>query len=175
MASASTTTLPESIDALKALAGGLIEQLAQHTDKLDHQSAQLKEQSALIEKLKFELARLRRWRFGASSESLNAEQLALWAAELEGDIAAAETRLDEISTQRAPIERRIPKRERLPEHLPRLEVRHELPSTDCPQCGQGWNASARRSPSSSISSRRSSSYAVTSGLSTAAALARACT
>lgn len=137
MASASTTTLPESIDALKALAGGLIEQLAQHTDKLDHQSAQLKEQSALIEKLKFELARLRRWRFGASSESLNAEQLALWAAELEGDIAAAETRLDEISTQRAPIERRIPKRERLPEHLPRLEVRHELPSTDCPQCGQG--------------------------------------
>ena len=40
----------------------------------------------------------------------------------------------------APVERGTPKRERLPEHLPRVEERHELASTDCPACGQGLEA-----------------------------------
>jgi transposase len=86
MTVASETTLPNSIDELKGLASALIERLGQHTEQVDQQAAQLKEQSALIEKLKFGLARLRRWRFGKSNESLDAEQLALWAAELDGDI-----------------------------------------------------------------------------------------
>ena len=134
---ASKTTLPNSIDELKALAGALIEQLGQHTERVDHQAAQLKEQSALIEKLKFELARLRRWRFGHSAESVDSEQLALWSAELDGDIARAERKLAELTVARnAPAERGTPKRERLPEHLARVEERHDLPSKDCPACGQ---------------------------------------
>jgi hypothetical protein len=64
---ASETTLPNSIDELRVLASALIERLGQHTEQADHQAAKIKEQSALIEKLKFELARLRRWRFGQSS------------------------------------------------------------------------------------------------------------
>ena len=133
---ASETTLPNSIDELRVLASALIERLGQHTEQVDHQAAKIKEQSALIEKLKFELARLRRWRFGQSSESVDNEQLALWSAELDGDIASAERKLAELTVARnAPAERAPPKRERLPEHLPRLEERHELACTDCPACG----------------------------------------
>ena len=50
----------------------------------------------LIDKLKFELARLRRWRFGASSEAVGAEQIALWETELESDIASLEARRDRL-------------------------------------------------------------------------------
>ena len=138
MTVASETTLPNSIEELKVLASALIEQLGQHTEQVDHQAAQIKEQSALIEKLKFELARLRRWRFGQSAESVDSEQLALWSAELDGDIASVERKLAELTVARnAPAERGRPKRERLPEHLPRVEERHDLPSKDCPACGQG--------------------------------------
>ncbi len=67
---------------------------------LESREAQLKEQSALIEKLKFELARLKRWRFGQSTEGLSAEQLALWEAELDGDIAALQARLDALEAEK---------------------------------------------------------------------------
>ncbi len=144
MTVARETTLPNSIDELRALASALLERLGQHSAQVDHQAAQLKEQSALIEKLKFELARLRRWRFGKSAESMDSEQLALWAGELDGDIANAQCRLAALTVQRvqrpAPVERGTPKRERLPEHLPRVEARHDLTSKDCPACGQGLEA-----------------------------------
>lgn len=56
----------------------------------------------------------------------------------DGDIATAERRLAALTVPRdAPAERGTPKRERLPEHLPRVEERHELAATDCPACGQG--------------------------------------
>lgn len=133
--------LPDSIDALKAFASALIQQIGQHSAQVDQQAAQLKEQSALIEKLKFELARLRRWRFGKSAESLGSEQLALWAGELDGDIAALERRLAELPVKVNPAaERSQPKRAPLPEHLPRVEVRHEPVCKDCPDCGKGMES-----------------------------------
>ena len=76
---ASKTTLPNSVDELKAPAGALFERLGRNIEQVDHQAAQLKEQSALIEKLKFELARLRRWRFGQSAESVESEQVTIHA------------------------------------------------------------------------------------------------
>lgn len=120
-------------------------ELARKQQLLDQREAQLREHSALIEKLKFELARLKRWRFGKQSEALSAEQLALWESELDGDIAALQARLDALEAQKnkrstsEPADdqhRRQPKRRRLPDSLPRIEIMHDLASKDCPSCGE---------------------------------------
>jgi transposase len=144
------SALPNSKKKLQALVASLHEALAQRDNELQSQrqalegrDAQLKEQAALIEKLKFELARLKRWRFGKSTEGLSAEQLALWESELDGDIAALESRLDALQAEKnragkpGDEDKRQPKRRPLPESLPRVEVLHDLASKDCPSCGQG--------------------------------------
>ena len=153
------SAVPNSKKKLKALIGALREELRVRDEQLaareseltrqqqllEQRDAQLREHSALIEKLKFELARLKRWRFGKHAEALSAEQLALWESELDGDIAALEARLDALqaeknkrtSDQADDEVKRQPKRRRLPDSLPRIDVLHDLQSTDCPKCGQG--------------------------------------
>jgi len=135
--------LPNSKKKLQALVTSLREELQSQRQALESREAQLKEQSALIEKLKFELARLKRWRFGKSTEGLSAEQLALWESELDGDIAALQSRLDALEAENNRIgkaheeEKHQPKRRPLPASLPRVEVLHDLPCKDCPTCGLG--------------------------------------
>lgn len=142
--------LPNSKKKLQALVASLRETLGDRDQELQSQrqviergEAQLKEHSALIEKLKFELARLKRWRFGKSTEGLSAEQLALWESELDGDIAALQSRLDALAAEKnragkaGDEQKRQPKRRPLPESLPRVEVLHDLVSKDCPTCGHG--------------------------------------
>ena len=142
--------LPNSKKKLQALVASLLETLGEREQELQSQrqvieqrEAQIKEHCALIEKLKFELARLKRWRFGKSTEGLCAEQLALWESELDGDIAELESRLDALQAEKqlagkAPDEdKRQPKRRALPASLPRVEVLHDLASKECPACGQG--------------------------------------
>ena len=129
--------LPESKQALKELAAALLEQIAQRDRELAQRTAQLDEQQLLIEKLKFELANLRRVRFGKSSEAVGAEQMALWAAELDADIEAVEARLDRLpramSSEAEPAKRQ-PKRQVLPLSLQRVDEHLEPASTRC-GCG----------------------------------------
>jgi hypothetical protein len=162
--------IPDSVSELKALAAALLAQLSEQacqvqtqaaqleakTAQLDTQAAQLetqttqlKHQSVYIDKLKFELARLKRWRFGAASESIGSEQIALWETELDGDIAAIEARLGQLQAATAAPEiaspniapptapKTQPKRKPLPDSLPRVEVRYEIASCTCPACGLG--------------------------------------
>jgi transposase len=95
-----------------------------------------------IEKLKFQIARLRRMQFGRSSERVTRqiEQLELRLEELETgeaeDIARATA-----EDRPEPIRQRMkPKRKPLPDHLPRQEIVHQ-PDADgacrCPDCGAG--------------------------------------
>lgn len=130
--------LPESTTELKALAAALLETIAQRDRELGHREAQLAEQQALIEKLKFELANLRRVRFGKKSEAIGAEQIALWSAELDADIEAIEARLAQLQQEPKGTpgkeERRQPKRQPLPDTLPRVEEHLEPQSTRC-ACG----------------------------------------
>jgi transposase len=142
--------MPNSKKKLQALVASLHQALAERDKELQSQrqtlesrEAQLKEQSALIEKLKFELARLKRWRFGKSTEGLSAEQLALWESELDGDIAALQSRLDALEAEKnragkpGDEHKGQPKRRPLPESLPRVQVLHDLACKNCPACGQG--------------------------------------
>jgi transposase len=94
-----------------------------------------------IEKLKVQLARLKRAKFGRSSERLEQAiaQLELQIEEIEvGDAVPPATEESSAQTSRgagAPAAtKRRPQRQPLPGHLPRETVVHE-PACACPSCG----------------------------------------
>ena len=117
-----TPDLPDDVDALRAL---LIESRAQ-TAKL---SATVRHHELQIEKLKLQLAKLRRMQFGRSSEKLaqQIEQLELLIEELETPVTLPARR----ATSTLP---ETPARRALPEHLPRESVMHASVCT-CLDCG----------------------------------------
>jgi hypothetical protein len=99
-----------------------------------------------IEKLRLQIAKLRRMQFGHSSKRISRqiEQLELRLEELEtgeAEVAAKAEAEADTAEPVAPIRERIkPKRKPLPDHLPRQEVMHQ-PADDgackCPDCGKG--------------------------------------
>ena len=115
--------LPDDVDALKRL----IVVLSREAVQAD----------TLIEKLRFELARLKRARFGASSEKLGerVEQLELAIEALETD-AAERLGAAPVVAEVVEAARLRPARRALPEHLPRESVVHAGPCI-CPACGGG--------------------------------------
>jgi transposase len=111
--------LPNDIDSLKQL--------------INEQRALLLSRQVEIDKLKLQLARLRRMHFGRSSEQLDHSiaQLELSLEELE----ASEAQLAYIrAAQPAAALPRAPVRKPLPAHLPREQIVH-TPSCICPSCG----------------------------------------
>lgn len=86
-----------------------------------------------IERLKLQLARLRRARFGRSSEQLAREigQLELLLEELEAARARSTSESPATAPRREPAR---PVRRALPAHLPREQVTHQA-ACSCPQCG----------------------------------------
>ena len=116
------TALPDDVDALKRIIAGMAQ------DALHART--------LIEKLRFELARLKRAQFGISSEKMSGRvaqlELAIEALEMveAEQLSAAPTIADVIETAANPK----PARRSLPDHLPREEVIHPGPCA-CPACG----------------------------------------
>jgi transposase len=143
--SLATAQLPDDMVSLRAFALACQSEL-----KVAELSVQYK--ALEIEKLKLQIARLRRMQFGRSSERLTRqiEQLELRLEELETgeaeaaakDDAASDAKAkDDAAGPEAPVrERRKPKRKPLPDTLPRQEVVHQ-PAADgactCPDCGKG--------------------------------------
>ncbi|HEV3116057.1 MAG TPA: IS66 family transposase [Gemmataceae bacterium] len=131
--SLATADLPTDLEALRAFALACQAEL-----KAAELSVQLR--ALEIEKLKFQIAKLRRMQFGRSSERITRQiaQLEFQLEELETgeaeDIARAGS-----EDRPAPIRGKT-KRKPLPEHLPRQEIVHE-PEDDgastCPDCGAG--------------------------------------
>jgi hypothetical protein len=92
------------------------------------QSLELKNQQ-----LTHELAYYRRIRFGAKTEAMSAEQLHLFEDNLAEDMAAVEAELSP-SVNSQPKPRSKAGRQPLPEHLERVDVRHEPASCTCAHC-----------------------------------------
>ena len=122
-------------------AAALIERL-QH--KVQSQARDIAWRDAKLEKVNFELARLKRWKFGAKTEAMTAQQRALFEetlAEDEASLQAQLERLREEAAAQAPAKpkapQRRPRREALPAHLRRVEHHHEPENTTCatPECG----------------------------------------
>jgi transposase len=135
--SLATAELPDDMVSLRAFALACQSEL-----KVAELSVQYK--ALEIEKLKLQIAKLRRMQFGRSSERITRqiEQLELRLEELEtGEAEAAAKAEADTAEPVAPIrERAKPKRQPLPDHLPRQEVVHQ-PADDgackCPNCGKG--------------------------------------
>jgi transposase len=109
-------TLPDDPSVLKGLVASL--------------TSELKSRDLLIEKLKHQLAGLRRHQFGSRSESLDQLELALEEEEI---ARAAEQRQDAGAADPIPPKSQ-PKRRPLPDHLPRNEPVLS-PGDACGQCG----------------------------------------
>ena len=117
-------------EQLRELAARLIERA--HRD-----AQQLLWRDARIDQLTFEIAQLKRQKFGARSERFGAEQKQLFDEAIEADIAAVEAQLEQLRASlpvQAESPKAQPKRTALPAHLPRVERRHEPENTTC-ACG----------------------------------------
>lgn len=96
---------------------------------------------AKLEKITLELARLKRWKFGAKTEAMTAQQRALFQDTLVEDEASLQAQLAELQaalpdTPKAPKPAaRQPRRQALPEHLKRVDHHHEPTDTTCPNEG----------------------------------------
>lgn len=117
--------LPETVQGLR--------------DLLERVQAELKFQRTRNEALNFEVARLKRWRFGSPSESLDTSTQAVLFDHILID-TALEDRAAQDATKPAASPARAKGqavRQALPASLPRIEHHHELQQTHC-ACGQAF-------------------------------------
>jgi transposase len=131
--------LPADPETLRRFAAGLQAELACKVMELAADAAEIHAKTLHIEKLKAQLAVLRRARFGRSSEKLDRdiEQLELLIGDLEEESAESQARAATNTDSKNPAqprERRHPVRTPLPAHLPRETITHEAADA-CPGCG----------------------------------------
>jgi transposase len=124
---------------VSTLVGSLTEALQQAKGQLAAKAAEITEKDTKIAALTHELAYYKRIRFGQKTEALAGLQRDLFREEVEADLAAIEAELDALkalpsSTVAVPRSPRTG-RQPLPDHLPRIEHRHEPASCTCGQCG----------------------------------------
>jgi transposase len=117
--------LPNDVEALRRI-------LLERSVKLEAAEALLISKNLELEKLRFEIAYLKRMKYGRSSEQLDREllQMQLSIEDLEASLAAKP--LEVRPAAKEPSEK--PARRALPAELPREEIVHENPCA-CPDCG----------------------------------------
>ena len=136
---------------LAALAAQMLEHIHGQAGELERRQQLIERKDrdiawrdAKLEKVTFELARLKRWKFGAKTEAMSAEQRRLFEetlaedeASLQAQLAALQAASAETPATPKPL-RDKPRRQPLPDHLERVEHHHEPEDTTCPtpECGQ---------------------------------------
>jgi transposase len=96
---------------------------------------EVRHKQATIDKLTHEMAVLKRLKFAAKSESFSAEQKSLLEQTIDEDLEALSRELErEQPDQPRAVAKEQPRRQPLPAHLPRREIRHEPEATVC-GCG----------------------------------------
>jgi len=137
----------ESVTALAAQMLGHIEQQARDLEVkqklIERKDRDIAWRDAKIDKITFELTRLKRWKYGAKSEAMTADQRQMFQdtlledeADLEAQLAALQAELPKTAAKpKAPPRR--PRRQALPDHLRRVEHHHEPQDTTCTTAGCG--------------------------------------
>lgn len=119
--------------------------IGQLQHKVQAQAREIALRDARLEKVNFELARLKRWKFGAKTEAMDAQQRALFQdtlfedeASLQAQLAALQADMPADGAKALKASTRKPRRQALPAHLRRVEHRHDPADTTCttPGCGQ---------------------------------------
>ena len=120
-------------------APGLVAALTTQIETLNRTLAardvELKNADLKIQALTLELAHHRRIRFGAKSEAFSPDQRTLFQETLETDLGAIEAEVEQ-QTRPPRAQRERAGRQALPDHLPRIEHRHEPDSCTCGRCGK---------------------------------------
>ena len=100
---------------------------------------ELKFSQARIAALNFEVARLKKWRFGSSSESLDASTQAVLFEQILVDTALEDAAAKEATkpVSGTPRTKGQAVRQSLPQNLPRIEYRYEIEETHC-GCGHAF-------------------------------------
>lgn len=111
-------------------------ELAQKDSDLDRRTAELKLANQKIQALTLELAHHKRIRFGRKNEQLSGEQRELFEETWNVDQAAMLAEVEQSTPPAAKRPRSRAGRQALPDHLPRVEYRHEPETCTCGQCGQ---------------------------------------
>lgn len=112
----------------------LLDRIAQLEQLVSRRDAEVVLMQTLIEKLKLQIARFKRDKFGASSEKAGElAQMELLLEELETTQAQLDSAASEATAPPRPA-RRPSVRKPLPEHLPRETQVHES-ACGCPECG----------------------------------------
>ncbi|HEV7441307.1 MAG TPA: hypothetical protein VGO18_01845, partial [Steroidobacteraceae bacterium] len=112
---------------------------AEHGRRITERDEEIKLKDTKVQKLTFELARLKRLKFGAKAETMTADQRRLFEETLAEDEADLQARIDALRGAKTPAPptgegrtKRQPRRQPIPEHLRRVEHRHEPEDTSCP-------------------------------------------
>ena len=132
---------------LQGLAPEAVTALAQQMlQRIRQQAHEIQFKDAKIEKIMFQLAQLKAWKFGAKTEAMNAEQRRLFEETVAEDEASLQAQLGQLrgatpspeTTGENNDNKRKPRRRPLPEHLRRVEHHHEPEDTSCPspECGR---------------------------------------
>jgi len=147
-----------SQESITALAAQMLEHIQHQAHEIEGRHRELELQQKLlerkdrdiafrdskIEKITFELTRLKRWKYGAKSEAMSADQRQMFQdtlledeADLEAQLAALQATLPKTTTKAKKAPRR-PRRQALPDHLRRVEHQHEPEDTHCTtaDCGR---------------------------------------
>lgn len=135
-----------NVDDLKGLspsvlaeaAANMLKHIAEQAQTIQLKDEAIKFKDAKIERILFELARLKSWRFGAKTECMNAQQRELFEQTYIEEEASLQTQLQAVQgsyPDHREYAKRQPKRQPLPEHLRRVEHLLEPDNTMC-SCGQ---------------------------------------
>ena len=102
--------------ALRSLARQLMSTLGEQTEVIESTQAALAAKTkevqfkdTVIAKLSFEMATLRRAKFGRTAETLDAKQRALFEEAIDEDLAAIDVQLDAVGPKKPSQEKRQPK------------------------------------------------------------------
>jgi len=134
---------PELPEWITGTVQKLLDQAQQDAAESVRRNTELHAAKTKIQALTLELMHLRRMRFGARSEAFSVEERDLFQDTLASDVAAAEAELArkqaEAAVASGPQVPHSPRpragRQPLPDHLPRIEHRHEPESCTCGKCG----------------------------------------
>jgi len=134
-----------SPQAWAGVAAQMLARIGEQNEFIAQQAQLIRFKDVKIERIMFELARLKAWKFGARTERMDAGQRQMFEETLAEDQASLEAQLAALQGEQAassapsPDEKTNPRPRRalLPDHLRRVDYQHEPASTTCPTAGCG--------------------------------------
>ena len=109
-------------------------ELSERDAQLARRDAELKHKQLKIDQLTYEMATLKRWRYGRRNEELDAVQRSLLDESIDADLAAIALEIEALRDKPSSTPKSKPRRVALPPKFPRRDIRHEPEHTQC-SCG----------------------------------------